>query len=78
MSEQMQTMMSEQTQEQVQTWIFGYGSLICADSRSRSGHTGDCLPVIVSGVARSWSAKIDLEKLGAVKNPQVRGVTAGT
>ena len=62
-------------------WVFGYGSLICADSRARSGHSGTCIPVVVSGLRRSWSAAIPLgEKGGAptpmMPNPNVGGVTA--
>ena len=63
------------------TFIFGYGSLICADSRARSGHSGACIPVVVSGLLRSWSAEIKLGEVGAVPtammpNSAVGGVTA--
>ena len=34
--------------------IFGYGSLICAKSRARTGHTGQAVSVIVDGLTRSW------------------------
>lgn len=36
-------------------YIFGYGSLICADSRSRTGVAGDAHPVEIQGIARKWS-----------------------
>ncbi len=36
-------------------YIFGYGSLICADSRSRTGVTGSALPIEIKGIARRWS-----------------------
>jgi hypothetical protein len=36
-------------------YIFGYGSLICADSRSRTGVTSEAYPIEVQGIARHWS-----------------------
>lgn len=36
-------------------YIFGYGSLICADSRSRTGIAGKALPIEVTGISRRWS-----------------------
>lgn len=36
-------------------YIFGYGSLICADSRSRTGISGTAHPIEVKGIARRWS-----------------------
>lgn len=36
-------------------YIFGYGSLICQDSRSRTGITGDAQPIEVRGIQRKWS-----------------------
>ena len=36
-------------------YIFGYGSLICQDSRSRTGITSDASPVEVQGIQRRWS-----------------------
>lgn len=36
-------------------YIFGYGSLICADSRSRTGITDAAFPIEVKGIARHWS-----------------------
>jgi cation transport regulator ChaC len=36
-------------------YIFGYGSLICSDSRNRTGISGMAHPVEVSGIARRWS-----------------------
>lgn len=38
-----------------QHYIFGYGSLICSDSRSRTGISGDAHPVEVRGIQRRWS-----------------------
>jgi cation transport regulator ChaC len=58
------------------TYIFGYGSLICEESRARSGHSGECFPVTVSGFRRSWSARVDLAQMNAVTNPDITGVTA--
>ena len=52
-------------------WIFGYGSLICADSRARTGFTGDALPVIVQGLQRHWSVALARDDLSAV------GVSSG-
>jgi len=37
-------------------YIFGYGSLICADSRSRTGVSGTAEPIEVMGISRRWSA----------------------
>ncbi|WP_051207443.1 gamma-glutamylcyclotransferase family protein [Saccharospirillum impatiens] len=39
-------------------YIFGYGSLICADSRSRTGISGLAYAVEVSGIARRWSVPV--------------------
>ncbi len=36
-------------------YIFGYGSLICADSRSRTGITATAHPIEVEGISRKWS-----------------------
>lgn len=36
-------------------YIFGYGSLICQDSRSRTGISGQAHPIEVKGIARKWS-----------------------
>ncbi|KJE89692.1 hypothetical protein CAOG_08478 [Capsaspora owczarzaki ATCC 30864] len=36
-------------------YIFGYGSLINASSRSRTGQTGDAIAVRVSGLVRAWN-----------------------
>lgn len=36
-------------------YIFGYGSLICADSRKRTGLSGDAHPIEVKGIVRRWS-----------------------
>ena len=50
----------------MQHWIFGYGSLICADSRARTGLTGAAMPVIVSGYERHWSVPVDYANLTAL------------
>ena len=47
-------------------WIFGYGSLICADSRARTGLTGDALPVITRGFQRHWSVAVDYDNLSVL------------
>ncbi|MFY0663035.1 MAG: gamma-glutamylcyclotransferase [Natronospirillum sp.] len=47
-------------------WIFGYGSLICADSRARTGVTGEALPVVLQGFERSWSVPIASADLSVV------------
>lgn len=52
-------------------WIFGYGSLICADSRARTGLTGEAIPVIVQGLERHWSVALSRADLSAV------GVSSG-
>ncbi|MDO7643083.1 MAG: gamma-glutamylcyclotransferase, partial [Reinekea forsetii] len=39
-------------------YIFGYGSLICSDSRSRTGVSGPAHPVEVQGIARKWSVHV--------------------
>lgn len=38
-----------------EAYIFGYGSLISADSRARTGHSGEAYACIVSGVQREWN-----------------------
>lgn len=47
-------------------WIFGYGSLICPDSRARTGLTGASLPVFVSGFERHWSVAISSAELSVL------------
>ncbi|MCH8551180.1 MAG: gamma-glutamylcyclotransferase [Natronospirillum sp.] len=44
-------------------WIFGYGSLICPDSRARTGLTGAALPVVVKGFERHWSVAVNYAEL---------------
>jgi len=39
-------------------YIFGYGSLICTDSRSRTGISGSAHPIEVRGIARKWSVHV--------------------
>jgi cation transport regulator ChaC len=36
-------------------YIFGYGSLICKDSRKRTGVSGEAHPIEVKGISRKWS-----------------------
>ncbi|MHA7879157.1 MAG: gamma-glutamylcyclotransferase family protein [Saccharospirillum sp.] len=38
--------------------LFGYGSLICQDSRSRTGLSGAALAVEVAGIARHWAVPV--------------------
>lgn len=55
-----------------QHWIFGYGSLICAESRSRTGVTGPALAVEVKGLERSWNVALedaDLSVVGIRRRP---------
>ena len=47
-------------------WIFGYGSLICPDSRARTGLTGEALPVIASGLERHWRVALEQAELSVV------------
>lgn len=47
-------------------WIFGYGSLMCADSRARTGVTGEAFPVILHGVERGWNVPIAGAQLSVV------------
>ncbi|MEX0584819.1 MAG: gamma-glutamylcyclotransferase family protein [Natronospirillum sp.] len=56
----------------MQHWIFGYGSLICADSRARTGLTGTSLPVVIRGYERHWSVPLDYADLS------VLGIQRGT
>lgn len=56
-------------------YIFGYGSLICKDSRSRTGVSGDAFPVEVKGIERRWSLHTPdwpATALGAHKHPTAR------
>ncbi|AJQ94597.1 gamma-glutamylcyclotransferase family protein [Gynuella sunshinyii] len=39
-------------------YIFGYGSLICADSRARTGITGNAIPATVKGIKRGWYVSV--------------------
>lgn len=55
--------------------LFGYGSLICADSRARTGISGDAIPVELSGIARRWSVPVPgyrATAVGAHPNPDSR------
>lgn len=60
-----------------QHWIFGYGSLICADSRSRTGVTGEALAVEVDGLERSWNVALADADLSVVGIRQRQGQQAG-
>lgn len=46
--------------------LFGYGSLICADSRSRTGVSSTAAPVELSGIARRWSVPVPSYRATAV------------
>ena len=47
-------------------FIFGYGSLICANSRSRTGVSGDAIPVTVLGIKRGWYVSVPVARHTAV------------
>lgn len=47
-------------------WIFGYGSLICPDSRARTGITGKATPVIVNGLERHWSVAVNYAEVSVL------------
>ncbi len=51
-------------------YIFGYGSLICAESRSRTGVTGSAYAARVKGIKRGWVVPVEdgHTVLGAVKD----------
>ena len=57
-------------------WVFGYGSLISARSRARSGASGQYVSVLAKGLSRSWSARVDLEGSGLCVNDSIKGTTA--
>lgn len=55
--------------------LFGYGSLICADSRRRTGVSGDAIPVELSGIDRRWSVPVPDYRstaVGAHEDPDSR------
>ncbi len=57
----------------VNNFIFGYGSLICAESRARTGQSGEAIPVRVNGIERQWNlvaGDMRLTAVGAIANPQ--------
>ncbi|WP_114417915.1 gamma-glutamylcyclotransferase family protein [Marinospirillum perlucidum] len=58
-------------------WIFGYGSLICQDSRSRTGSSGEALPVKIEGLERSWNVPLADADLSVVGIRQQSGHRAG-
>lgn len=39
-------------------FIFGYGSLICAESRQKTGVTGPTIPARVEGIERCWQVPV--------------------
>lgn len=47
-------------------YIFGYGSLICTDSRTRTGETGKAIPATALDIMRSWSVPVVASKTTAV------------
>jgi cation transport regulator ChaC len=47
-------------------YIFGYGSLICSDSRDRTGQTGEAIAVTALDISRSWSVPVEASKTTAV------------
>ncbi len=47
-------------------YIFGYGSLICADSRARTGETGRAMAVTALDISRSWSVPVPASRTTAV------------
>lgn len=55
----------------VDNFLFGYGSLICAESRAKTGQSGISIPVRVKGIERQWNLVVDdLEgtAVGAIDN----------
>lgn len=55
--------------------LFGYGSLICADSRRRTGVGGPALAVEIDGIERRWSVPVPdygATAVGAHLNPASR------
>ena len=53
-------------------FVFGYGSLMCAKSRARTGTSGQTYPVVVAGLLRRWGAQVILPD-----DQQVHGVIKG-
>ena len=58
------------------TFIFGFGSLISAESRKRTGDSGAAYPCTVQGLERSWSHRVTLPEGPARPNPGIAGVSA--
>lgn len=60
-------------------WVFGYGSLICPDSRARTGVTGEALPAYVRGFARHWSVALTDQSLSVlgVRRSKAASCTGG-
>lgn len=58
-----------------ENYIFGYGSLINAESRTRTGHSGEATPVTVTGIQRVWNLvapQYGLAAVGAVFKPNAK------
>ena len=56
-------------------FIFGYGSLICAESRARTGVSGEAVDATVQGIERGWIVPVSHSQqtaLGAMDNDQAR------
>lgn len=54
-------------------YIFGYGSLINEESRSKTGKSGKALPVKVRGIQRQWSLVVpnySMTALGAIHDKE--------
>jgi len=55
-------------------YVFGYGSLICANSRATTGSTGEAIPVLVKGFKRQWGAQVNLSE-DTILNPKIKAVS---
>lgn len=49
------------------TYLFGYGSLISTNSRSKTGITSQATPCIIQGYKRSWTQPIPSDKVLALE-----------
>ena len=71
--------MSAKVGTSVTNYLFGYGSLICSSSAAITGNiTGEAQACIVSGITRSWSAKVNWEAPTGCQNTTLSGATAVT
>ena len=50
--------------------------MICADSRARTGETGEACAVTVRGLQRSWCLQADLRQYDVPAAPDITGITA--